>query len=200
MRGGSLKSIDLSVVYDHIYIMEKAQADQDLPEIPTTPDQLLQVFDKIGVNYTLHHHDRAFTVAESQHLKDDIPGLHCRNLFVKDKKGAMFLVTAANETEIDMKKLAPAIGAGRLSFASAERLMTHLGIYPGAVCPFAAINDRAHDVQIVLDQKMIDADLVCVHPLDNAMTVSLSPQDLMTFLAHTGHKPQILDMSGLAAD
>lgn len=184
----------------HIWGMTNQQEKPSMPDIPTNPDDLFNIMKNINVAYTLYEHDPIFTVEEGLHLKGNIPGLHCRNLFMKDKKGDMFLVVAANETQIDLKKLPKAINSGRLSFCSSDRLMTHLGIYPGAVCPFAVVNDKDQVVKVVLDQKMVEADLVCVHPLDNAMTVSLSPDDLLKFFNHTGHEPHILDMTDLAPD
>lgn len=160
--------------------------------LPTTPEALLELLQVLEIPYDLHHHAPIFTVDEGLHLKESIPGTHCRNLFLKDKKNAMFLLTLANETKVDLKALPEQLGCGRLSFGSKERLMTHLGIYPGAVTPFAAINDINLDVNIILDQTMMEAALMNVHPLDNAMTVGFAPDGLLRFYAHTGHKPSIM--------
>lgn len=162
------------------------------------PDALFKIFQDLDIQYKNHHHAPIFTVEEGLHLKELIPGIHCRNLFLRDKKGAMILVVAANETPIDLKKLPDLLGCGRLSFGSAERLMTHLGIYPGAVCPFAVINDRGRAVRVVLDAAMMRAAIVNYHPLDNARTVSLSPADLLRFFAHTGHQAEIVDLTPAA--
>jgi len=160
--------------------------------LPTLPETLFKTLDSLKISYELHHHEPIFTVEEGLHLKTEIPGTHCRNLFLKDKKGKMFLITAANETKIDLKSLPERLSCGRLSFASKERLMEHLGIYPGAVTPFTAINDKDHNVTMILDQTMMDAKIMNVHPLDNAMTIGFNPQDLLKFLNYTGHQPEIL--------
>jgi Ala-tRNA(Pro) deacylase len=115
-------------------------------------------------------------------------------LFLCDKKKVMYLVVAANETKVDLKSLETKLGAGRFSFGSPDRLWKYLGIFPGAVCPFTVINDKNHDVQVVLDAYMMKVDTVCYHPLDNAQTIGLSPADLLKFFAHTGHTPKILDL------
>ena len=162
------------------------------PALPTTTDDLFKILDSLQISYELYHHDPIFTVEEGLHLKAKIPGTHCRNLFLKDKKGKMFLITAANETKIDLKSLPEQLNCGRLSFASKDRLMQHLGIYPGAVTPFTAINDTDHAVQMILDKTMMEAEIMNVHPLDNAMTIGFAPDDLLKFLAHTGHNPQVL--------
>ena len=168
--------------------------------LPTSPEKLLETLQSLDIAYELFHHAPIFTVEEGKHLKPDIPGTHCRNLFLRDKKKAMFLVVAANETAIDLKKLEKILECGRLSFGSADRLWENLGIRQGSVNPFCAINDTGHNVEIILDAAMMDAEIVNYHPMDNAQTMGLSPSDLLKFFAHTGHKPRILDLSGAAPD
>lgn len=163
-------------------------------ELPTTPAQLYKLLDELDITYTHYDHDPIFTVEEGLHLKANIPGTHCRNLYLRDKKKNNYLITATNDTDIDLKILPDLIGCGRVSFGSADRLWEYLGIRPGSVTPFCAINDsKKHEVQVIIDKAMMDAELICVHPLDNAMTVSLSPADLLRFFDHTGHQPLIVD-------
>lgn len=162
--------------------------------LPTSPEQLFAYLDELNIPYNLHRHAPIFTVAEGEHLKRKIPGVHCRNLFLADKKKAMYLVVAANETTVDLKSLQEKLGCGRPSFGSPERLWTYLGIRPGSVCPFTLLNDSKHLVQPVLDAAMMEADIVNYHPLDNAMTIGLSPADLLKFIVYIGHTPRILDL------
>lgn len=176
--------------------MEKSLKSLQAKDLPTTPGALLAVLDNLGIFYNIYNHPPIFTVAEGTHLKEAIPGLHCRNLFLRDKKEVMYLAVVANDTKVDLKNLEKLLGSARLSFGSPERLWTHLGITPGSVCPFAAINDKNHEVTVILDEYMMRADTVCYHPLDNAQTIGLSPADLLKFFAHTGHAPKILDLSG----
>ncbi|MEM6780481.1 MAG: prolyl-tRNA synthetase associated domain-containing protein [Pseudomonadota bacterium] len=163
--------------------------------LPTSPESLMTKLDDLDINYTRYDHEAVFTVAESEKLDAEIPGVHCRNLFVRDKKKNMFLVVLPNEVEVDMKKLAPVIDAGRLSFGSADRLWENLGVRPGSVCPFAIINDIDKNVKIVLDKGMMEADIVNYHPLINTMTLGLSPSDLLKFVQDNGHEPLITDLS-----
>lgn len=160
--------------------------------LPTAPDDLFKLLQGLGIPYSLHHHPPIFTVAEGEHLKSAIPGVHCRNLFLRDKKENHFLVVAANDTSVDLKMLEETLGCARLSFGSAERLWKVLGIRPGSVCPFTLINDTDRIVHVVLDKAMMEAEIVNYHPLDNAMTIGLSPDDLLRFIAHTGHDYRIL--------
>jgi Ala-tRNA(Pro) deacylase len=180
--------------------MIETQAAQTAERLPTSPVQLMERLDSLGISYQLFHHRAVFTVAESADLKQTIPGTACRNLFIRDKKERMFLVTAANETTIDLKKLPALLGCDRLSFGSPERLWKHLGVRPGSVCPFAAINDKENAVRLVLDAAMMQSDLVNVHPLENTMSVALAPSGLTTFLRAVGHEPWVLDLSPAAPD
>ena len=163
--------------------------------LPTPADALFTILQKLGIHYDLYHHAPIFTVEEGAHLKAEIPGTHCRNLFLRDKKKRMFLITAANETQIDLKALEAGnmLDCGRVSFGSPERLWDHLGIRPGSVNPFTLINDQNREVTAVLDDAMMRADIINVHPMDNAMTVGIAPNDLLKFLEYTGHSPLILD-------
>lgn len=166
--------------------------------LPTSPAALLRILQDLEIDHEIHRHPPIFTVEAGVHLKEKIPGLHCRNLFLCDKKKKMFLVVLGNDTHVDLKKLDVLIGAARLSFGSADRLGQYLGIYPGAVCPFAAINDKNHQVKIILDAAMMRAEIVNYHPLDNAQTISLSPAGLLRFFDYTGHRPEIVDLAGAA--
>lgn len=165
---------------------------QTLAPLPTSPEDLFVLLQSLDITYSLHHHPPIFTVAEGEHLKASIPGVHCRNLFLRDKKKNTFLVVLANETAVDLKALEGKLDCGRLSFGSAERLWDMLGIRPGSVCPFTLVNDKDRAVQVILDEYMMQADIVNYHPLDNAMTIGLTPADLLKFIAHTGHDYTIL--------
>lgn len=169
-------------------------------DLPTTPDALLARLDELGIAYTLHHHKAVYTVAESEAVDADIPGTHCRNFFLRDKKKRNFLLSLQNATEVDMKKLAPLIGGTNLSFGSADRLWEYLGVRPGSVCPYAITNDTNNDVTMILDASMMDHDILNFHPLINTMTISVKPADIVRFIESTGHTPHIMDLSAAAPD
>jgi Ala-tRNA(Pro) deacylase len=160
---------------------------------PLTPQQLLEHLATLGIPAETVEHDPVFTVAESRPVKARIPGAHSKNLFVRDKKGRYFLITAKDETPIDLKRAHEAIGAsGRLSFGSADQLRELLGVEPGSVTPFAVINDRAGRVTMILDANLMEHERVNFHPLVNSMTTGVSRDDLVRFLRTTGHEPAIL--------
>src|SRR5262245_23911146 len=124
--------------------------------MPATPDDLFAFLDKLGIAHTTVTHPPLFTVEESQALRGTIPGAHTKNLFLKDKKGALFLVTAPEDAAIELKSLHRTLGAsGRFSFGSADLMRATLGIEPGAVTPFGAINDTERQVTVVLDAALM---------------------------------------------
>src|SRR3954452_8066583 len=124
--------------------------------LPATPGDLFSLLERLGVETRTYEHVPVFTVAESQAIKQEIPGGHSKNLFLKDKKGRLFLVVAEAATRIDLKRLHEAIGAsGRLSFGSAEQLRLILGVEPGSVTPFGLVNDRERRGEVGLAQGAI---------------------------------------------
>ena len=163
-------------------------------EAPATPHDLFARLGAMGIAYALHHHPPVFTVAESRALDLSINAMPCRNMFVRDKRGAQFLITAANATAVDLKALPEVLGCKRLSFASPERLHTALGTTPGSVSPFAVMNDPARAVAAVLDAAMMAAPRVAVHPLLNTMTIALAPGDLVRFMEACHAPPRIMTL------
>ena len=161
---------------------------------PTTPEQLLARLAELGIACRTVSHPPVFTVEEAKALRGELPGGHVKNLFLRDKKGAMWLVVAEEDRRIDLKALAARLGAGKVSFASAERLMAYLGVVPGAVTPFGLINDRGQEVRVVIDAGLLAHDPVNVHPLTNDRTTAISPRDLLRFIEACGHEPQVIDL------
>ncbi|MBF9233003.1 prolyl-tRNA synthetase associated domain-containing protein [Microvirga alba] len=158
-----------------------------------SPQALLDRLAELGIPAETVEHEPVFTVAESRPVKERIPGAHSKNLFVKDKKGRLFLITAKHETPIDLKRAHEAIGAsGRLSFGSADQLRAILGVEPGSVTPFAVANDTQRQVTVILDANLMEHERVNFHPLVNSMTTGVSREDLLRFLHSTGHDPLIL--------
>jgi Ala-tRNA(Pro) deacylase len=163
---------------------------------PATPDDLFALLDRLGVRHSTVTHAPLFTVEQSQALRGKIPGGHTKNLFLKDKKDRLFLVVALEHAAIELKSLHRRLGAtGRLSFGSAVLLRETLGVEPGSVTPFAAINDTAGRVTVVLDAAMMAQPVLNYHPLVNTMTTTIARDDLVKFLAATGHEPRIEPVS-----
>jgi Ala-tRNA(Pro) deacylase len=161
--------------------------------MPATPAELLAHLDRLGIPHSTVTHPPLFTVEQSQALRGQIPGGHTKNLFLKDKKDALFLVVALEDATIDLKSLHRRLGAsGRFSFGSAELLRATLGVEPGAVTPFAALNDTEARVNVVLDAVMMRHQMLNYHPLRNTMTTSIARDDLVRFLTATGHPPRLL--------
>lgn len=163
---------------------------------PKEPEDLFAVLDELGLAHKTSWHEPVFTVSESQSLRDTIPGAHTKNLFLKDKKGRYFLVTVEENATVDLKSIHTLIGgSGRVSFGKPEALMELLGVAPGSVTIFAALNDAAGEVKVVLDAALAEAELINGHPLRNTATTTIGRDDLMAFLRHTGHEPLIVRVS-----
>ena len=170
------------------------------PPDPTTPAEkaLFEQLDMLGVNHETCRHEPLFSVKESQQLRGALPGAHIKNLFLRDKKKNIWLVTALEDQQIDLKALRKTLQAkGNLSFGNANLLMEVLGVIPGAVTPFSVLNDRENRATMVLDQAILYYKLVNAHPLRNDRTTSISPDGLLKFLDSQQHAPVILDFNAL---
>ena len=166
-----------------------------------TPADLFAMLDRLGIAHRTVAHPPLFTVEQSQGLRGTIPGGHTKNLFLKDKKGALFLVVALEDATIELKSLHRRLGAaGRFSFGSGDLFRAALGVEPGAVTPFAAMNDGDGRVTVVLDAAMMAHATLNYHPLDNTMTTSIGRDDLVRFLEATGHIPRIEALAEPAGD
>jgi Ala-tRNA(Pro) deacylase len=164
--------------------------------MPTSPEALFAYLDSLGVAHRTITHPPVFTVEEARALRGEVPGGHTKNLFLRDKKGALFLVVAPEEAVIELKSLHRLLGAsGRFSFGSADLLRETLGVEPGSVTPFAVINDKAVRVTVILDAAMMAHDVLNFHPLTNTGTTTISRDGLLKFLESTGHKPRIEPVS-----
>jgi Ala-tRNA(Pro) deacylase len=164
--------------------------------MPKTPDELFAFLDKLGISVSTISHPPLFTVAESQSLRGEIAGGHTKNLFLKDRKGAYFLVTVEEDAIVDLKTIHGVIGAsGRVSFGKPDMLMELLGVAPGAVTVFGAVNDTQGRVKIVLDEGLMREETINAHPLTNEATTSIRRGDLLAFLEATGHAPHILKVA-----
>ncbi len=168
--------------------------------MPHSPDDLLARLDALGFETTTVEHPPLFTVAQSQDLRGRIEGGHTKNLFLKDKKDRLWLVVAPEDAEIDMKRLHSRLGSARLSFGKPELLLETLGVVPGSVTPFGAINDAEGRVTVVLDAALMVHELLNFHPLSNEATTTIRRDDLIAFLKDCGHEPQIIAVSGPTAD
>jgi Ala-tRNA(Pro) deacylase len=152
---------------------------------------LLADLSALAIRFTAHEHEAVFTVAESEAVNAAIPGAHTKNLFLKDKDGAFWLVTVPSDARVDLKALPAAIGSKRVSFGNADQMERLLGIAPGSVTPLAAINAAPGSVTVVLDEGLAAAPVVNVHPLRNTATLGLSGGSILDLLRHWGHDPVI---------
>jgi Ala-tRNA(Pro) deacylase len=165
--------------------------------MPATPDELFATFDRLGIAHSTVRHQPSFTVGESQALRGQIPGAHTKNLFLRDKKGVPYLVVSLEDAVIELRSLHRLLGAsGRFSFGSADLMRELLGVEPGSVTPFAAINDTSQRVTVVLDAALMARAVLNFHPLTNTGTTTISREGLVKFLEATGHQPRIEPVSG----
>ena len=154
------------------------------------PDEskVIQVLEELGIEYIRHEHPPVFTVEQAEKHWAEIRGSHCKNLFLRNKKGNRhYLVILLTSKQADLRALNNELGEDRLSFGSPERLKKYLGLEPGSVSPFGLINDRQREVIVIVDEDLKRADRVNFHPNVNTATLGISAADFERFLAWTGH-------------
>jgi Ala-tRNA(Pro) deacylase len=145
----------------------------------------------LGIVWKTYEHVPVFTVEQSTAVSLNMPGGHTKNLFLKDKKGGLWLVVVQAHLRVDLNALARQLSAPRYSFGSAELLIDTLGIEPGSVTPFALMYDEAHAVRPVLDESLLKLDPVNFHPLRNDRTTAIAAGDLVRFVKACGHDPLV---------
>ena len=158
---------------------------------------LAAFFDAHEIDHATVDHPAVFRVGEGDDFKAAMPGAHTKNLFLKDAKGQIWLISARDDTQIDLKRLPAVIGSGRLSFGSGELLQSVLGVTPGAVTAFALVNDHDRQVRFVLDAALWSAEVLNFHPLDNTATTALDQAAFRRFLAAVDVKPMIVDFAAM---
>ena len=158
------------------------------------PDILFKRLKDLHITFQSYNHSPVFTVEEAKIHCSHLPGCHCKNLFLKDKKGKLLLIVTPNKRLIDLKFLRKKIGSHTLSFGKPKLLREVLGVEPGSVSPFALINDTKSQVQVVLDQEMMGMDLLNYHPLTNVITTAITPSDLLIFMHDTGHNAVVVKL------
>ena len=163
-----------------------------------TRDGLLRYFKTIGVAAETLDHPAVFTVGEGENIKAALPGAHTKNLFFKDARDQLWLISAEGHATIDLKRLHLVIGSGRLSFGKPELMLQTLGVSPGSVTAFGLVNDVDHRVRLVLDRTLADAELVNFHPLTNTATTTVSGDGFRQFLKAVGVTPLIVDFVTMA--
>jgi Ala-tRNA(Pro) deacylase len=163
-----------------------------------TAESLFSCFEELEILYKNHMHPPVFTVEESKQLRGTLHGAHTKNLFLRDKKKRFWLLTVSESQSVDLKTLKRYLGAsGSLSFGYAEYLENYLGVLPGSVTPYSVINDATGTVTMLLDNELLKTDPINAHPLQNDMTVAISPSDLLRFLEEQGHTPHMIDFAEL---
>jgi Ala-tRNA(Pro) deacylase len=163
-----------------------------------TPAELLAFLSEIGANPVNHEHPAVFRVDEGEELKAAIPGAHTKNLFLKDAKDQLWLISAEGHAQIDLKRLHTVIGSARLSFGNPALMAQTLGVSPGSVTAFGLVNDTDHRVRFVLDRTLDEAPLVNFHPLTNTATTTVSRDGFRRFLQRIGVAPLVVDFAAMA--
>lgn len=157
-------------------------------------EELLQFLKEHHIEYVLHEHEPIFTTEQSDRLHGIVPGAHSKNLFLKDKKGAFFLISVMDHKRVNLKTLSKVYGKGGLSFASAEELMSKLKLTPGSVTPYALMYDKSKEITFLLDQEFLKYENVNFHPMQNDFTINVGIKGFLRFFERIGCEVRVMEI------
>lgn len=162
-----------------------------------TRRDLFDFLDALGVAHQTVDHPPIFTVEEGRGYKASMPGGHSKNLFLKDKKDRLFLAVAHCDTQVDIVGYGRAAGSkGRLSFGKPDLMTATLGVIPGAVTPFALINETAGALaEVAVDAALMSFPAVWFHPLENNASTAVTPEGLIKFIRACGFEPRLISLA-----
>ncbi len=153
-----------------------------------------------GIAYVRHDHVPVHTCEEELQHVPESGAARTKNIFLRDRRGRrhLLLITLCAKT-VSIADFAQTAGADRLSFASPERLMTHLGVEPGSVTILGLIHDANRAVELYVDVDVWKAPAIHAHPLRNDATLVLSHENVVKFLSVTAHQPRIVTVRSATA-
>jgi len=164
---------------------------------PATPEAVFEALDRLEIKHSTITHKPMRTVADSMAMRDGVAGGYSKNLFLRNRKGRMVLVTLLEDRMVDLKALGQLLEIGKPGFASPQRLMNYLGVIPGAVTPLAVINDETAAVTVVLDKSLLEKNPLHFHPCDNTMTTTIEADDLLKYIEALHSSPVLVDFDSI---
>ena len=159
-----------------------------------TEDQIYAELSAAGIAFEKLEHPAVMTVADSAQVHVNLPAAHTKNLFLRDRAGAFWLIVMPSAQRADLKGMAKILGAGKFSFAKPADMERLLNVAPGAVTPLAACSAPAGMVQLVFDSRFDSSERIAVHPLRNTATIALAFDQLIAWLSEKGAAPKIIDL------
>ena len=158
-------------------------------ETAATVEQVMKKLDELGVSHETITHPPLYTVEQSKQVNFELPGAHTKNLFLRNKKGLMFLLTVEPDHKVDLRALRNDIQrpGGQFAFASTERLGKFLGVVPGSVSPLALLNDHEGKVEFFIQSSLLNQEWIYLHPCRNTHSTRIRTAELQRVLEHWQH-------------
>ena len=152
--------------------------------------------DKLSVCYDRVDHEPAMTMEACAEIDNVMGTAMCKNLLLCNRqKTDFYLLLMPGEKVFQTKELSAQLGVSRLSFAPAEPMEEFLDITPGSLSVLGLMNDTNKRVRLVIDQPVLNAEFVGVHPCINTSSLKLKTEDLMKIIIPAmGHEPTIVDL------
>ncbi len=151
---------------------------------------------ELRIPYTKVDHAPAMTMEDCLAVDQALGTQMCKNLFLCNRQQTEFyLLMMPGDKKFHTKILSKQLGVSRLSFAGDEPMLELLDIRPGAVSVMGLMNDKAHRVQLLIDQDLLKEEFLGCHPCVNTSSLRISLQDLLEkFLPAVGHTAKIVEL------
>jgi len=164
-------------------------------ELAATPQIVMGVLDSLHIDYKTYMHEPLYTVDQAKTVQYDKEGAHTKNLFLRNKKGNMFLLVVEQDHKVDLRGLRDRLQTpgGQFAFASTDRLGQYLGVVPGSVSPLAVINDHSCAVRVLFEKSILDQQWIFLHPCRNTHSTRMRTEDLLRVLEHWDHPVTQID-------
>ncbi|MDL2251419.1 prolyl-tRNA synthetase associated domain-containing protein [Odoribacter sp. OttesenSCG-928-J03] len=151
--------------------------------------------EELGIVFDYLEHPAAPTAELGKQYCVSLPGKHCKNLFFRNHKGNRhYLVIFDCDKELAIRDLEQILKQGKLSFASEQRMVKYLGLYPGSVSPFGLLNDTENHVYVFLDKNLKLTDKISFHPNDNHASLSIDTVDFIRYMDSVGNAYEWIEL------
>ena len=156
------------------------------------------LLDRLGVEYDRVDHAPAMTMEDCKEVDEILEAMVCKNLFLCNRQETTFYLLMIPDTKVfHTKDLSAQIGSARLSFAKPEYMEKFLDITPGSVSVLGLMNDKEHQVKLLIDEEVLDSEYFGCHPCINTSSLKLYTKDIFEkFLPAVHHEPIFVELTG----
>lgn len=155
-------------------------APQNIADRLPKEQRVYTFLNSLEIEYSRVDHEPAMTMEACEEIDKTLGAVMCKNLFLSNRQETSFyLLLIPADKPFKTKDLSAQLGVARLSFGKAEYMEKYLDITPGSLTVLGLMNDKENNVQLLIDEDILSAELIGCHPCVNTSSLSLAVSDLM---------------------